>query len=74
MTDPNDPEMSLTTMDPVDRMLDAAENGKSIIQNREILHFTFIPKIILHRDVEQEKVTQSLLPILKQSRPYLSQS
>ena len=55
--------------DPVDRLLDAAESGKLIIKNREILHFTYIPDIILHRDDEQEKVTQSLLPILKQSRP-----
>ena len=55
--------------DPIDRMLDAAETGKSIIKNREILHFTYIPNIILHRDSEQEQVTQSLLPILKQSRP-----
>ncbi len=55
--------------DPIDRMLDAAESGKSIIKNREILHFTYIPDIIFHRDSEQEQVTQSLLPILKQSRP-----
>ena len=55
--------------DPIDRMLDAAESGKSIIKNREILHFTYIPNIILHRDSEQEQVTQSLLTILKQSRP-----
>ena len=55
--------------DPIDRLLDAAESGKSIIKNREILHFTYIPEIILHRDSEQEQVTQSLLPILKQSRP-----
>ena len=55
--------------DPIDRMLDAAESGKSIIKNRDILHFTFIPEIIQHRDSEQEQVTQSLLPILKKSRP-----
>ena len=55
--------------DPIDKMLDAAESGKSIIKNREILHFTYIPNIIFHRDSEQEQVTQSLLPILKQSRP-----
>ncbi len=55
--------------DPVDRLLDAAESGKSIIKNRDILHFTYIPNTILHRDTEQEQVTQSLLPILKQSRP-----
>ncbi|MBI1663867.1 MAG: AAA family ATPase [Nitrosopumilus sp.] len=55
--------------DPIDRLLDAAESGKSIIKNREILHFTYIPKTIQHRNNEQEQVTQSLLPILKQSRP-----
>ena len=55
--------------DPIDKMLDAAESGKSIIKNREILHFTYIPNTILHRNSEQEQVTQSLLPILKQSRP-----
>ncbi len=55
--------------DPIDRLLDAAESGKSIIKNRDILHFTYIPNIILHRDSEQEQVTQSLLPILKESRP-----
>jgi len=55
--------------DPIDDLLDAAESGKSIIKNRDILHFTYIPKIILHRDTEQKEITQSLLPILKQSRP-----
>jgi len=55
--------------DPIDKLLDAAESGKSIIKNRDILHFTYIPNIILHRDSEQKQVTQSLLPILKQSRP-----
>ena len=55
--------------DPIDKLLDAAESGKSIIKNRDILHFTYIPNIIYHRNLEQEKVTQSLLPILKQSRP-----
>jgi archaeal cell division control protein 6 len=55
--------------DPIDRLLDAAETGKSIIKNREILHYTYIPNTIQHRNTEQEQVTQSLLPILKQSRP-----
>ena len=55
--------------DPIDDLLDAAESGKSIIKNRDILHFTYIPNIIFHRDSEQEQVAQSLLPILKQSRP-----
>jgi len=69
MNDPSDPEMSVITIDPVDRLLNAAETGKSLIKNRNILHFTFIPNTIHHRDSEQEQVTQSLLPILKQSRP-----
>ncbi|MGY5149991.1 MAG: Cdc6/Cdc18 family protein [Candidatus Nitrosopumilus sp. bin_68KS] len=55
--------------DPIDRLLDAAEAGKSIIKNRESLHFSYKPVIILHRESELEQVTQSLLPILKQSRP-----
>ena len=55
--------------DPVNRLLDAAESGKSIIVDRGILHFAHMPEVILHRDAEQEQVTQSLLPILKQSRP-----
>ncbi len=55
--------------DPIDDLLNAAESGKLIIKNRDILHFTYIPDTILHRKNEQEQVTQSLLPILKQSRP-----
>ena len=58
-----------TTLDPVERLLDAAENGITLIKNRDILHFTYIPENILHRDTEQELVTQSLMPILKHSRP-----
>lgn len=61
--------MSTITIDPIDRLLDSAENGKSLLKNRTILHFTYIPDTILHRDIEQEMVTQTLLPILKQSRP-----
>lgn len=61
--------MSIITVDPIDRLLDSAENGKSLLKNRTILHFTYIPTEILHRDIEQEMVTQTLLPILKQSRP-----
>ena len=61
--------MSTITVDPIDRLLDSAESGKSLLKNRNILHFTYIPSQILHRDVEQEMVTQTLLPILKQSRP-----
>jgi len=66
--DPNNPEMS-TTLDTVDQLLNAAESGELLIKNRNILHFTHIPNTIHHRDSEQKQVTQSLLPILKQSRP-----
>jgi len=55
--------------DPVDKLLDAVESGKSLIINREILHFTYIPDTIPHRNSEQEQITQTLIPILKQSRP-----
>ena len=55
--------------DPIDKLLDDAASGKSLFKNREVLHFTFIPDTILHRDEEQKKVTQSLLPLLKKSRP-----
>ena len=65
----NDLNMSTTTIDPIDRLLDAAQNGKTLIKNRDVLHFTFMPNQILHRDPEQEKITQSLLPILMESRP-----
>jgi len=61
--------MSIMTLDPVERMLDAAENGITLIKNRDILHYTYMPDTILHRDSEQEQVTQSLSPILKHSRP-----
>lgn len=60
--------MSAITLDPVERMLDAAEKGITLIKNRDILHFTYMPDTIFHRDSEQELVTQSLMPILKQSR------
>ena len=65
----NDLNMSTTTIDPIDRLLDAAQSGKTLIKNRDVLHFTHIPNQILHRDPEQEKITQSLLPILMESRP-----
>ena len=65
----NDLNMSTTTIDPIDRLLDAAQSGRTLIKNRDVLHFTHIPNQILHRDPEQEKITQSLLPILMESRP-----
>lgn len=62
-------KVETTLRDPIDALLDAAQNGKSIIKNREILHFTHIPNTIYYRDQEQKEITQSLLPILKHSRP-----
>ena len=56
-------------MDAIDRLLDEAESGLSLIRDRSALRFTFIPDKIQHRDNELTQVTQSLLPILKQSRP-----
>ena len=61
--------MSTTISDPIDRLLDAAQSGKSLIKNRDVLHFDHIPKQILHRDPEQEKIAQTLIPILMGSRP-----
>lgn len=55
--------------DPIDKLLDAAESGNRLIKNRDILHYTYIPEIIQHRNSELEQVTHSLLPILRQSRP-----
>lgn len=59
----------LVSKDPVDKLLDDAASGKSLFKNREVLHFTFIPNTVLHRDEEQKKVTQSLIPLLKKARP-----
>ena len=59
----------MTNHDPVDKLLDDAASGRSILKKRDVLHFTFIPEVILHRDNELAKVTQALLPILKKSRP-----
>ena len=55
--------------DAVDKLLDDATSGRSILKKRDVLHFTFIPEVILHRDNELAKITQALLPILKKSRP-----
>lgn len=60
---------ALMTKDPIDKLLDDAASGKSLFKNREVLHFTFMPDLILHRDDEQKKVTQSLIPLLKKARP-----
>ena len=54
--------------DPVDRLLDAAESGRTLIGDRGVLRFDYMPEVILHRDAEQEAVAQALLPVLKRSR------
>jgi len=59
----------MTNHDAVDKLLDDATSGRSILKKRDVLHFTFIPEVILHRDNELAKITQALLPILKKSRP-----
>ncbi len=59
----------MTNSDPIDKLLDDAASGRSILKKRDVLYFTFIPETILHRDNELAKVTQTLLPILKKSRP-----
>lgn len=56
-------------MDPIDRLIDEAQAGLSLIKDRDALRYTYIPESIRHRDAEMTQVTQSLLPILKQSRP-----
>lgn len=55
--------------DPIDKLLDAAESAKTLIKDRDTLHFTYMPNIIHYRDTELEAVTHSLLPILKGSHP-----
>lgn len=61
--------MSVVAPDPIDELLNAVVDGKSLLRDRDILHSTYIPNTIHHRDSEQKKVTQSLSPILKKSRP-----
>jgi len=61
--------MSITALDPVERLLDNAEQGNSIIKNPNVLRHDYIPERILHRDKQQELVTQSLIPLYKKSIP-----
>lgn len=51
------------------RLLDAAEGGRTLIEDRGVLRFDYMPDVILHRDSEQQDMAQALLPVLKQSRP-----
>lgn len=59
----------MTNNDPIDKLLDDAINGHSLFKDRRVLQTSHEPEIILHRDEELAKTTQSLLPILKKSRP-----
>ena len=61
--------MSTKTLDPVERLLDNAEQGNLLIKNPNVLRHDYIPERILHRDKQQELVTQSLIPLYKKSIP-----
>lgn len=56
-------------MDPVDELIEMAERGVSLFAERNALQHSHIPNTIQHRDAEQTQVTQSLLPIIRGSRP-----
>ena len=61
--------MSTTTLDPVEVLLNKADQGNLIIKNPNVLRHDYIPSRILHRDKQQELVTQALLPLYKKSIP-----
>ena len=61
--------MSTTTLDPVEKLLDKADHGWLLIKNSNILRHYYIPNKILHRDSQQELVTQSLIPLYQKSIP-----
>ena len=61
--------MSTTTLDPVEKLLDKADHGRLLIKNSNVLRHDYIPDKILHRDGQQELVTQSLIPLYQKSIP-----
>ncbi len=61
--------MSITTLDPVEKLLDKADQGHLIIKNPNVLRHDYIPNRILHRDKQQELVTQSLISLYQKSIP-----
>ncbi len=61
--------MSITTLDPVEKLLDKADQGHLIIKNPNVLRHDYIPNRIIHRDRQQELVTQSLIPLYQKSIP-----
>ena len=52
----NDLKMSTTTLDPVELLLNKADQGNLIIKNPNVLRHDYIPTRILHRDKQQEWV------------------
>ena len=46
----NDLKMSTTTLDPVELLLNKADQGNLIIKNPNVLRHDYIPSRILHRD------------------------
>ena len=67
----NDLKMSITTLDPVEKLLDSAEQGNLLIKNPNVLRHDYIPERILHRDKQQELVTQSLIPFTENQYPQI---
>ena len=45
--------MSITTLDPVEKLLEKADNGHLIIKNPNVLRHDYIPDRILHRNKQQ---------------------
>ena len=45
---------TITLQDPLDALLTEATNGTSLLKDRNTLHFTHIPTLIHHRDIEQK--------------------
>ena len=61
--------MNTTILDPVEQLLNNVEQGHLIIKNPNVLRHDYIPERILHRNKQQELVTQSLIPLYKKSIP-----
>jgi cell division control protein 6 len=59
----------MTNPDFIDKLINDAVTGRSLFNKREVLYSSFLPNVILHRENELSKVAQTLLPIVKRSRP-----
>ncbi|MGI0072722.1 MAG: Cdc6/Cdc18 family protein [Nitrosotalea sp.] len=55
--------------DKIDKLFDNISQGKRLFKKRDVLHYSFTPNTIKHRDKEQEAVANSLSPLLSHSRP-----